>query len=132
MGGEVSRGDAVQSVFDKIGPMNTSHHVSNVRVNLVPGESTATVTAYSMSQHFRAGEGKGGEKGFLVGGRYAVDVTRDERDGVWKMTKLGCRSAKKWVCFGYGLRHGSNFSSLGFCLRSEIHRCLLLYVSTLR
>ncbi|MCJ1304227.1 hypothetical protein MMC08_007039 [Hypocenomyce scalaris] len=77
-------------VLDLVGPMDTTHMISNVRVDVQDGADTASLTAYALAQHCLPGKGKepDAEK-YLVGGEYWVDLVRDEADGVWKM--------KKWV-----------------------------------
>ncbi|ETS76100.1 hypothetical protein PFICI_11487 [Pestalotiopsis fici W106-1] len=75
-------------VFDKVGPMDTTHNISMVRVNLEDGADTATLTATSLAQHAPPGKGRypTGPK-YTVGGEYSVDLVKDEA-GVWKITKL--------------------------------------------
>ena len=77
-------------VFAHVGPMDTSHMISNIRVDLKDGANTASLTAYALAQHCPPGRGKeqDGPK-YLVGGEYWIDVVKDESDGLWKI--------KKWV-----------------------------------
>ncbi|CAF9934211.1 hypothetical protein IMSHALPRED_009628 [Imshaugia aleurites] len=79
-------------IFDHVGPMDTTHMLSNIRVEYKAGADTASLTAYALAQHCPPGRGKeaDGPK-YLVGGEYRVDVVRGEEGGemVWKM--------KKWV-----------------------------------
>jgi len=77
-------------VLDQVGPMDTTHMISNVRVAVKDGAGTASLTAYALAQHCPPGRGKepDGPK-FLVGGEYWIDLVRDEGDGLWKI--------KKWV-----------------------------------
>lgn len=76
-------------VLDKVGPMDTTHNISMVRVNHQDGANTAILTATSMAQHAPAGAGRdpNGTK-YTVGGEYSVDLVRDDGDGLWKMKKL--------------------------------------------
>lgn len=75
-------------VFDKVGPMDTTHNISMVRVDVEDGADTATLTATSLAQHCPAGMGRdpAGPK-YTVGGEYSVDLVKDEA-GVWKIKKL--------------------------------------------
>ena len=75
-------------VLDRVGPMDTTHNISMVRVSVEDGADTATVTATSVAQHCPPGKGKdpAGPK-YTVGGEYSVEVVKDEA-GVWKMKKL--------------------------------------------
>ncbi|KAF4962265.1 hypothetical protein FSARC_9654 [Fusarium sarcochroum] len=69
--------------------LDTTHMVSNVRIDLKDGSDTAKFTAHALARHYRKGEGKNPKAPrFLTGNIYFVDVARDESDGVWKMKKL--------------------------------------------
>ncbi len=74
-------------VFDKVGPMDTTHNISAVRVDVQDGADTAHVTATAMAQHCPPGRGKepDGPK-YTVGGQYFLDLVKDEA-GQWKITK---------------------------------------------
>lgn len=74
--------------LDHVGPMDTTHMTSNVRVNLKDGARVASITALFSAQHCRPGEGRdpNGAK-YVVAGEYFVDLIKDEKDGLWKVTK---------------------------------------------
>jgi SnoaL-like domain len=76
--------------LDQVGPMDTMHMISNVRVDVKPGADCASLTAYALAQHCPPGRGKelDGPK-YLSAGEYSVDLVKDEGDGLWKI--------KKWV-----------------------------------
>ncbi|KFX95246.1 hypothetical protein V495_04880 [Pseudogymnoascus sp. VKM F-4514 (FW-929)] len=76
------------NVLDKVGPMDTTHNISMVRVNYQDGADTASLTATSMAQHAPSGTGRdpNGTK-YTVGGEYSVDLIKDEA-GVWRIKKL--------------------------------------------
>ena len=77
-------------ILDHVGPMDTSHMVSNVRVDVKDGANTASLTANALAQHCPPGKGKEPDAPkFLVGSEYRIDLIRDETDGLWKI--------KKWV-----------------------------------
>ncbi len=81
--------DAIKSfLLGSIGPLDTTHSISNVRVDLKDGADTAKLTANFIAQHGPPGRGleADGPK-FLAGGRYWVDVVKDETDGLWKVKK---------------------------------------------
>lgn len=82
--------DLRTQVFDRVGPMDTMHMISNVRVDVKDGANTAFLTANALAQHCPPGRGKepDGPK-WLVGGEYSIDLVKDEEDGLWKV--------KKWV-----------------------------------
>lgn len=76
-------------ILHQVGPMDTTHSVSNARVVIDDGGDTAFLTATSLAQHCPPGTGKdpNGPK-FLVGGKYSVNLIKDDT-GLWKI--------KKWV-----------------------------------
>jgi len=71
-----------------VGPMDTTHTISNIRVDVKDGADTASLTCYALAQHCPQGRGleTDGPK-YLVGGEYRIDVVRDEVDGLWKIKK---------------------------------------------
>lgn len=75
-------------VLDKVGPMDTTHNVSMVRVHVEDGADTATATATSTAQHCAPGTGRdpAGIK-YTVGGEYSVELVKAEA-GLWKIKKL--------------------------------------------
>jgi len=76
--------------LEQVGPMDTTHMISNVRVDFKDGADTASLTAYALAQHCPPGKGKEPDAPkYLVGGEYWIDLMRDEMDGQWKI--------KKWV-----------------------------------
>ena len=78
-----------KAVFEKVGPMDTTHSIANVRVDVQDGADIAHLTATATAQHCPPGRGRepDGPK-FLVGSQYSVDLFKDET-GAWKI--------KKWV-----------------------------------
>ncbi|KAJ5294195.1 hypothetical protein PENANT_c028G00034 [Penicillium antarcticum] len=88
LNGEQHKGiEAIKTcAFDKVGPLDTTHTVSNVRIEMEDGAETASATAHILGQHYRAGEGLvENSRGVLVGGLYFVDLVKDEH-GAWKIT----------------------------------------------
>ncbi len=77
-----------EKILRPIGPMETTHTISNVRVDAKDGADTATMTAYAMAQHCRQGEGSdpAGKK-LMTGGLYYFDLVEDKQDGLWKIKK---------------------------------------------
>lgn len=75
-------------VFDKVGPMDTTHNISMVRVNYHDGADTASLTATSTAQHAAPGTGRdpNGVK-YTVGGEYYVDLKKDD-SGLWRIKKV--------------------------------------------
>ncbi|CAK96479.1 hypothetical protein CBS63078_8472 [Aspergillus niger] len=74
--------------FDKISKLDTTHFLSNIRVSMVEGDpNKAKVTASTLAQHYRPGEGNVDDTSRLLGGAfYYCDVERDVAgDGLWKL-----------------------------------------------
>jgi hypothetical protein len=91
-GGNITSGLPAINAFliGKIGPMDTTHMPSNVRIELKEGASDAKLTAYALAQH--AAPGKGGEDEgpkFLTGSRYYLDLVK--KDGLWKISKFAMK-----------------------------------------
>ncbi|KAH8683804.1 hypothetical protein BGZ61DRAFT_357332 [Ilyonectria robusta] len=84
--------DAIlQNTFQVIGAgLDTTHMVSNVRVDVKEGADTATMTSHALAQHYRKGDGRNPTAPrFLTGNMYWVDLAKDESDGgIWKIKKL--------------------------------------------
>lgn len=76
------------NVFTLIGPLDTTHTISNVRVDVKEGADAAFMTAYALAQHYRVGEGNDpASKRLLSGSIYFIDLTKDSSDGLWKVKK---------------------------------------------
>lgn len=76
-----------EDCYDRVSKLDTTHFLSNVRVNLVDDHETkAKVTASALSQHYRTGQGNEPGASYLMSGSlYFVDVEKDATDGVWKI-----------------------------------------------
>ena len=76
-------------IFERVGPMDTTHNASAIRVDVQDGAKAAHVTATALAQHCPPGTGRdpNGRK-YTVGGQYFLDIVKDEADE-WKI--------KKWV-----------------------------------
>ena len=71
-----------------IGPMATTHMITNMRIDVEDGADTASLSTYVLTQHCPPGQGTelDGPK-FLVGGNYDMDVVKDAKDGLWKIRR---------------------------------------------
>jgi hypothetical protein len=80
----------LNTTFKYVGAgLDTTHFVSNVRVDLKDGANAASMTAHALAQHYRKGEGRNPKASrFMTGNMYWVDLAKDEGDGLWKMTKF--------------------------------------------
>ena len=76
----------VDSLIPAVGPVDTSHAVSNVRIT-IEGD-TATVKCYAMAQHFAPGDGPKPDRTrhALMMNRYDAEAVRDGE--TWRMSKL--------------------------------------------
>ncbi|KAH8163420.1 hypothetical protein CIB48_g4818 [Xylaria polymorpha] len=75
-----------KELLEHIGPMDTTHMLSNVRVYVEEGSNNASLTASIMAQHALPGQGKDpSSPKFLVGAQYEVDLVKDGADGLWKI-----------------------------------------------
>lgn len=86
--------DAILSTtFALIGPMDTSHHLSNYRVKFNGKQTEAQIMCHVYAQHFRAGEGPDPRKRdyILFGNLYYADVVKDGdgSDAMWKIKRMG-------------------------------------------
>lgn len=78
-----------RDLFDVVGPMDSQHMISNVRINVKDGADTAWMSAYSQAVHYRPGEGKDpSSKNFTGGTVYYLDIVNDSKDGLWKIKKF--------------------------------------------
>ncbi|KAG4423940.1 hypothetical protein IFR04_002935 [Cadophora malorum] len=74
------------TLLSHIGPMDTTHMVSGIRIDLEDGSDTATLTATAMNQHAPPGRGAeaDGPK-FLAGARYWIVFVKVK--GEWRIKK---------------------------------------------
>lgn len=75
-------------IFDLVAPMDSSHVISNVRVDVQEGASNATLQCYCSAQHCPPGRGQepDGPK-FLGTVDYTLELVLDQASGLWKIQK---------------------------------------------
>ncbi|KAI1742628.1 hypothetical protein F4680DRAFT_411255 [Xylaria scruposa] len=75
------------AVFDRVAfSLDTTHFLSNIRVSVESGASTAQVSCSALAQHVRKGKGfEPGPHKFTSGGMYLCDVVKEEASGLWKI-----------------------------------------------
>lgn len=92
-----------KSVFDRVGPMDTLHSVTNVRVDHKQDAAEASITANATATHCRPGEGMNGSGAkFTSAGIYYIDLVKEADD--WKIRRWelkmnwmqGDRSVMAW------------------------------------
>lgn len=89
LNGKIIKGRAAlhKEVFDPVSKLDTTHLITNMRVEVKEGESKASGTSSALAQHFREGQGKEpGATRYMSAGLYSFDCVKDEKDGLWKMT----------------------------------------------
>lgn len=90
--------------YANIAKMDTNHFLTNMRINIIDGDSKAQVTCSALSQHYRGGEGMNHGSNFLfAGGLYWVELVKDSRDGLWKIKHWTLKSTwgrGDWGVFG--------------------------------
>jgi SnoaL-like domain len=80
--------DIRTKLLDFVGPMDTTHMISNVRVDIKDGAETAQLNCYALAQHCPKGEGMNAEgRKYLAASEYWVDFAKGEEG--WGI--------KKWV-----------------------------------
>ncbi|KAF6220921.1 hypothetical protein HO133_002601 [Letharia lupina] len=72
--------------YDSISKLDTTHFMSNVRVDVGAGTPTASMTASALAQHYRSKQGtEPGAPRLLTGSLYSLDLLEDDKDGLWKI-----------------------------------------------
>jgi hypothetical protein len=80
-----SRQVIIDSILPLIGPLDTSHTVSNAQIEL--SDDSATLSAFVMSQHFMPREGcRRGSENALLMNRYDCEVVRDGQK--WRLKSI--------------------------------------------
>lgn len=81
--------DIKTNVYNGVAKLDTTHYLSNVRVNMVDGEDgkEAKVTASAQAYHYRTGEGvdTGKTDRLVSGSLYEVDIVREEGNKGWRV-----------------------------------------------
>ena len=88
LNGNVLNGlDAIRTgCYDLISKLDTTHFLTNIRVDVKDNESKAGVTASALARHYRFQEGKEpGATHFTAGSLYTMECIKDDTDGLWKV-----------------------------------------------
>ena len=90
--------------YDPVSKLDTTHFVTNMRINILEEDSKAEVTCSALAQHYRDGEGmEPGTVPILVGSLYWLDLIKDHEDGLWKIKHWKLKSTwgqGDWGVFG--------------------------------
>lgn len=85
--GQISEGlPAIhENCFNLISKLDTTHFITNTRINIDESCSKASMTASALSNHFRGGKGMQPEQPRLMAGSlYYLDLVKGS-DGTWKI-----------------------------------------------
>ncbi|KAJ5108719.1 hypothetical protein N7456_005394 [Penicillium angulare] len=78
------------ATFDRIVKMDTSHMLSNIRVDVQQNAKEATLQCYTLSQHCPLGRGRDVKAPkYLAGAEFVFEMVFDEGDGsgLWKIRR---------------------------------------------
>ena len=106
--------DEINSMFDRVFNLITTHLVTNIRAETKEGETddkgreVARLTAHAMSWHVREEDAfTEGDKSYRASSLYDVVLVRDEGDGegaLWKIRNWGIRVL--WTTGDVKILHG--------------------------
>ncbi|KGO47386.1 hypothetical protein PEX1_005070 [Penicillium expansum] len=72
--------------FDVISKLDTTHFVTNIRINIADSGVKAAATASALAQHYGGGKGlQPDQPRLLAGALYYADFAKDEESGLWKI-----------------------------------------------
>jgi hypothetical protein len=81
---------AISESMSRVFLLNTTHSITNIRVELEDGADTAFMTAHAIAYHVRPDDAyKPEDTSYTAGCLYFIDLVKDDTDGLWKI--------KKWV-----------------------------------
>ncbi|SCU94579.1 LAFA_0F22672g1_1 [Lachancea sp. 'fantastica'] len=82
--------DAINTnCFGSISKLDTTHFLTNQRINISDENSKAELTCSALAQHYRGGESKKVDAtSLLVGSSYRAHLVKTTEDGLWKMKRL--------------------------------------------
>jgi SnoaL-like domain len=78
--------NAVNEAMSKAFLLNTTHFITNIRVELKDGADTAYMTAHAIAYHVRPDDAfKPEDTSYTAGCLYSIDLVKDTTDGLWKI-----------------------------------------------
>ncbi|KAK9416636.1 putative SnoaL-like domain-containing protein [Seiridium unicorne] len=81
--------------FDRVSKLNTTHFITNTRINIDAGGTTAKLSANALAQHYRTGTGlaeAGDAPRYLAASFYMLDLVK-QGNGMWKITEFNMKVA---------------------------------------
>ncbi|KAL2827796.1 hypothetical protein BDW59DRAFT_143835 [Aspergillus cavernicola] len=78
--------------FDVITKLDTTHFLTNIRINIAEDGLTASATASALSQHYGGGKGvEPAQPSLMAGSLYFVELVKEEGSGLWKIEAFKMR-----------------------------------------
>ncbi|MCJ1436259.1 hypothetical protein MMC27_005637 [Xylographa pallens] len=69
-----------------ISKLDTTHFVTNIRIDVIDGGSKASMSALYLAHHYRGGTGRvPGATRYIMGGMYFANLVKDDMDGLWRI-----------------------------------------------
>src|SRR5207245_6892118 len=96
----------VNALIPFLGPLDTSHTVSNLQIEV--SDDSATLYAYVMSQHFMPREGcRRGSENALLMNRYDCELVRDGQKWRFRRARIdsGCAQGNSGSLKALAIRH---------------------------
>lgn len=87
-------GNIVSWLFSKMSKLDTTHHLTNIRINIDEASNRATLSANVLAQHYCGGKGADPKAaGLLVGALYMLDLVKEDGDvEIWKIARWRVQS----------------------------------------
>lgn len=81
--------DVKKHSFDTVGPMDTTHFITNIRIDVEnDSATTASMSANTLAQHYPRKMGTSDSTRRLLGGsKHNLRLVKDKSDGLWKVEK---------------------------------------------
>ncbi|CAG7947177.1 unnamed protein product [Penicillium nalgiovense] len=81
--------------FDVIKTLDTTHFVTNIRINIADSGVKAAATASAIAQHYPGGKGnEASVPSLLAGAQYYAELVKDEGSALWKIETF--RAVTPW------------------------------------
>ncbi|KAF7596238.1 hypothetical protein BBP40_002771 [Aspergillus hancockii] len=92
--------------FDVIAKLDTTHFLTNIRINIADSGSKASATASALAQHYGGGKGlQPDQPRLLAGSLYYADLIKDDASGLWKIETFKMQST--WAEGDWGVMTGN-------------------------
>ncbi|EKV11921.1 hypothetical protein Pdw03_6904 [Penicillium digitatum] len=88
--------------FDVISKLDTTHYVTNIRINIADSGVKAVATASVIAQHYGSGKGlQPNQPRLLAGALYYVDLVKDDSSELWKIETF--KMTRSWAEGDWGV-----------------------------